>query len=295
MKCPNCGAEINNSNGQCNFCGTNVPTQSKSSNLSRVSCPNCKSYSIVFNADKKNIYKNNKGSTMYSKIEGLCGDCGYTWVVSSHSNQAAPKKSSLWLWVLGWIIIFPVPLTILIIRKEDMKASIKFTIIAITWIVYFIMAAIGKADKDTISPTTGTVSIEQEIENTTPISDMIEVYLEVTPHINTADGTVVFEIISNLPMDTELMVTVKNPEGYIAQDKTIILSNGYGRTSEFSDHGIALNGHYTVTVSMSLPNLQSDSVRAVIGEYGEFIYGQYVQKAAIRDYNYISGDFEFDF
>lgn len=30
----------------------------------------------------------------------------------------APKKRKTWLWVLGWICIFPLPLTILMLRKK---------------------------------------------------------------------------------------------------------------------------------------------------------------------------------
>ena len=48
-----------------------------------------------------------------------------------------PKKRRTWLWVLGWLCIFPVPLTILMLRKKDMDPKIKYGIIAAGWLVYF--------------------------------------------------------------------------------------------------------------------------------------------------------------
>ena len=35
--------------------------------------------------------------------------------------QEPPKRRKTWLWVLGWICIFPVPLTIIMLNKEDMS------------------------------------------------------------------------------------------------------------------------------------------------------------------------------
>lgn len=54
--------------------------------------------------------------------------------------QAPPAKRRTWLWVLGWIFIPPLPLTILLIRKEDMKPIVKYAIIAAAWILYFAIA-----------------------------------------------------------------------------------------------------------------------------------------------------------
>lgn len=43
-------------------------------------------------------------------------------------------------WVLGWIFIFPVPLTILILRSKTLKPVLKVLIIALAWIVYIAIA-----------------------------------------------------------------------------------------------------------------------------------------------------------
>ena len=59
------------------------------------------------------------------------------------NNQVPPKKKLTWLWVLGWIVIFPVPLTILMLRKKEMKKELKYGIIAAGWILYILIAIFG--------------------------------------------------------------------------------------------------------------------------------------------------------
>ena len=44
-----------------------------------------------------------------------------------------------WLWIVGWICVFPLPLTILLLRKKDMKAPVKYGIIALSWLVYLLI------------------------------------------------------------------------------------------------------------------------------------------------------------
>ena len=48
------------------------------------------------------------------------------------------KKGKLWLWILGWVCIFPVPLTILLFRKKDMNKFVKGGLTAAAWAIYLI-------------------------------------------------------------------------------------------------------------------------------------------------------------
>ena len=43
------------------------------------------------------------------------------------------------LWVLGWIFIFSIPLTIIIARNQKLKIGAKIGIIAAGWIVYLLI------------------------------------------------------------------------------------------------------------------------------------------------------------
>lgn len=58
------------------------------------------------------------------------------------------KKNNTILWVLGWFFIFPVPLTILMIRNQKLDKKVKIGIIAAVWIVYLGIAFIAGSGKD---------------------------------------------------------------------------------------------------------------------------------------------------
>lgn len=61
--------------------------------------------------------------------------------------QEPPKKRKTWLWVLGWICIFPVPLTIIMLDKEDMSKKARYSIIAAGWILYLLIGLGGGGSK----------------------------------------------------------------------------------------------------------------------------------------------------
>ena len=51
-----------------------------------------------------------------------------------------PKKRKTFLWVLGWIFIFPLPLTLIIAKNKTLPVWAKALIIAAGWIVYIALA-----------------------------------------------------------------------------------------------------------------------------------------------------------
>lgn len=82
--------------------------------------------------------------------------------------QPAPKKNKMIVWwVLGWIFIFPIPLTIIISRNKKLKTGAKIGIIAAAWIVYLLIGIAGNAAKEneqTESPSTQTSCSEHTTE-----------------------------------------------------------------------------------------------------------------------------------
>lgn len=138
-KCGNCGTVFEGGNF-CPQCGVKVGSEAKK-------CPNC-------------------GTEYYSLA---CPNCGYT---SNHHNsyQSHPsfeeytntpvrqpqpfvlaqpeKKRKTWLWVLGWIFIFPVPLTILILRNKTMNQGVRIGIIVVAWLVYLFIGLGNSTSSD---------------------------------------------------------------------------------------------------------------------------------------------------
>ncbi|MDO5150913.1 MAG: zinc ribbon domain-containing protein [Oscillospiraceae bacterium] len=188
MKCPNCGAEIGRKKS-CEFCGTQITLdmQRTQEQLNREGCPKCHSTNIQFRRENQGEIRGKKSKQVVHKTIGFCKDCGYTWFPTG-AGQQEPKKNNLWLWVLGWIFIFPVPLTILMLRKKEMKSSLKYGIIAVAWIIYLIIGLTGNSSgksgnshTDTSTPTvvesntiTTMVTSEGHIEEIMAFDSIIE-------------------------------------------------------------------------------------------------------------------------
>ena len=166
MKCSSCGAEVGNTKF-CEYCGSQISAemQKEQEQLNKSGCPKCGSTNIKFVREKQGETKGKKGTQIMRATTGVCNDCGYTW-----ETQEKPKKKKTWLWVLGWIFIFPVPLTIILLRKKDMNKILKYCIIAVAWIVYIAIALSGGeegTDKQNVANDIGTTSVISQTEETT--------------------------------------------------------------------------------------------------------------------------------
>ena len=174
MKCPSCGAETQGK--FCEYCGSEMPQAKPQVG----GCPKCGSNNVSFKRERvatatqrtsrKNIIGTGRTGQSVSqsayRTVGLCQSCGYTWNPNA-ASQGSGKKT--WLWVLGWIFIFPVPLTILMLRKKDMKPAVKYGIITAAWLLFLVIGMSGNSESNvpqTDVPST-TVQMEQSAGNTT--------------------------------------------------------------------------------------------------------------------------------
>ncbi|MBY2230437.1 hypothetical protein KWV98_08775 [Clostridioides difficile] len=113
-------------------------------------------------------------------------------------------------------------------------------------------------------------------------SNPINVFIDY--NIENKDMKPNIKIKTNLPNDTVLIVSLFKDEGsreknYNAQSE-VTIKDGYAETGEFSRFDEPLvNGKYEISISMSWPKFQSDSVRKIIGENGENLKGDLVEDA----------------
>lgn len=138
-----------------------VVSQNQMKNDTIGKCPKCGNTKIIFSRERLGTVSKSysqksfigigrtRQSTSQSayRTVGLCQTCGYTW----ECDSGVPKTNSknLWLWVLGWLFVFPIPLSILIIRKKQMNLIVKIAIIAIAWMLFFAIAGSdGKSESD---------------------------------------------------------------------------------------------------------------------------------------------------
>ncbi len=209
MKCPNCGAEMEYGR-VCEYCGAHITSEMlhEQELLNKTGCPKCGSTNISFNREKHGEVKGKKSTVVVRHTVGLCKDCGYTWRV----NDGAPenKKSPIWLWVIGWILIFPLPLTILLLKKKDFKPVFKWLIIILAWIVYI---GIG------IGSTTASMNKKQKTESSTKAvsnSTVAEKTSQATSEVNLDDAVETFVNGFNSTSETKLIFK----ESFTPSDKS---------------------------------------------------------------------------
>ena len=154
MVCPNCGASLQVDADQkiltCSYCGNGL---------------------YVYD-EVKHVQYDNAEETGYQFEKGRQrAQAEATRVQQQTFNMnfgKPPKKRKTWLWVLGWIFIFPVPLTILMLRNQKLSKPVKIGIIVAAWIVYLIIGLAGGGsgdNKDSSNGNTETTTIEQPAYN----------------------------------------------------------------------------------------------------------------------------------
>ncbi len=190
MKCPSCGAETQGK--FCEYCGSEMPQEKSTVNITNNyygdtapqeqtevdnnvgKCPKCGNSKITFKRERVGTATQSRSRKNYIgtgrqgqsvsqsayRTVGVCQNCGYTWN-PNETNKGSGKKT--WLWVLGWICIFPLPLTILLLRKKDMKSAVKYGIIAVAWILYLIIALAGGSGDDSNNTANSGKDVSQSI------------------------------------------------------------------------------------------------------------------------------------
>ena len=122
--CPKCGADLHidadRKSAFCEYCGGQVLIDDE---VQHLQIDNAESAGYAFEKGRQRAQNEARAHSYYSA-----------------QPQPAPKKNKkiVW-WVLGWIFIFPVPLTIIIARNQKFKIGAKIGLIAVAWIVYLLI------------------------------------------------------------------------------------------------------------------------------------------------------------
>lgn len=132
MSCPNCGATLQVNpelkQAQCNYCGNLFYMDD---GVQHIQYDNAEGAGYMFEKGRQRAQAEYNTQQLYQSS------------TINFQQPVQPKKNMTWLWVLGWIFLFPVPLTILMLRNKELEAKVRYIIIAVAWVVYFIMAIIG--------------------------------------------------------------------------------------------------------------------------------------------------------
>lgn len=164
MKCPNCGADV--IGNTCEFCGS----QLSETVVTKACCSKCGSSKVTFKRENAGEYRNGKSKRIVHRTVGYCQDCGNTWYI----GEDIPPKRRTWLWVIGWILIFPLPLTVLLLRKKNMKPAVKYGIIAAAWIIYLLIALFSPSDSESVNnPSSENQPAAQEVSSQNASSSFV--------------------------------------------------------------------------------------------------------------------------
>ena len=128
--CPKCGANLrvdaDMQSAFCEYCGAE----------------------LLIDDEVQHLQIDNAESAGYAFEKGWQRAQQEAQMPMEYSAPLAPKKNKkmVW-WVLGWIFIFPIPLTILIARNQKLKTGAKIGIIVAAWIVYLMIGIVGNVTK----------------------------------------------------------------------------------------------------------------------------------------------------
>lgn len=139
MTCPKCGAQLTIDDkitkGFCEHCGNVVLIDDEAQH-------------VRYDNAEEAGYNFEKGRQRAQEESRQGQNRSYTDKSISANNTQPQKKRKTWLWVLGWIFIFPVPLMVLMIRNKKMNPILKVAVIASGWALYILIGLLGqKYDK----------------------------------------------------------------------------------------------------------------------------------------------------
>ena len=194
-QCPHCGANMRYDSDKkqvnCEFCGAALIVDDETHNL-RMS--NGEEFGYQFEKGRQRAqdeYSANSSQT-----------------VPPQNNQPQPKKRKTWLWVLGWIFIFPVPLTIILLKKPNMAKKVKYILIAAAWLVYILLMVIGMINNGNDKKNTNNSGAAKTAVSTTAAETTI--VPETTTVAETT--TIPAATVSNTTKPTAAPTTVKPTE-----------------------------------------------------------------------------------
>ncbi len=203
-KCTSCGAELSVDPSQeaavCNYCGTPFIVSKA-----------VQDYNVTYQTNIVNERKGVVQSILDYASEKEKREEQRLEQERIRNEERKSKRNKTILWVLGWIFIFPVPLTILMLRNKTLDTKVRYGVIAGGWILYLLIGLIGGRDDRSASHTSSVY---------TPYTT--EMSVQTTQQV--AEGTAAADVTSASVLETE-----ETPESVIVERA---MPNEMGETAE---------------------------------------------------------------
>ena len=158
MTCPKCGAQLqidaDKKQAFCGHCGTEILIDDE---VQHIQYDNAEEAGYNFEKGRQRAQAEARQNQQVNSYRPP--------VQPTRVPQQPVKKRKTWLWVLGWIFIFPLPLTILLVRKKNMNIVLKILILGFAWLFYLIIVLAANSDSSNTSSTSTTTSnTSQQVE-----------------------------------------------------------------------------------------------------------------------------------
>lgn len=278
IKCPSCGAdlEINAEAKQafCTYCGTKVFVDDE---VQHVQYDNAEETGYQFERGRQRAQA--EAGAYYPPQAAP-----QTVIVQQVAQQPPKKRKTLW-WVLGWLFIFPLPLTILLARNNKMNKTLKIVLIAAAWVIYLGIAVSGRKNKENTTPTTSrsrdeSVSVRDNDGNNKPTTKPT-----VAPTTNAPTEPTTTE--PALPEQTVYRLTAGSYEFGVD------LPAGRAKVTGISGQGNVLSSNYdglSGINSMVTTDSSGNASMAAIFESFSFSKGDYlyISQTAVVEFEFTS-------
>ena len=140
--CPKCGANLHidadRQSAFCEYCGAQILIDDE---VQHLQIDNAENAGYAFEKGRQRAWQEVQTARVYP------------------ATPSPRKKKKIVWWVLGWMFIFPIPLTIIIARNKKLKTVIKIGIIIAAWIVYLLIG-IGSGTANKNKEQSGTASTQ---------------------------------------------------------------------------------------------------------------------------------------
>ena len=168
LTCPSCGAKLQvdseRKKAYCTYCGSHLLIDDE---VKKVQYENAEQTGYEFEKGRIRAQVELNPKTHTPQLTN-----SYSEEQSLESQVNHPKRLT-WLWFIGWLLFFPLPLTILILKTRRLSPSLKFILTMILWTVLIVFAKSHQAkvkiddNSSPISiPPSSVISIESETDST---------------------------------------------------------------------------------------------------------------------------------
>ena len=153
LKCPNCGSVLQVSSDRnevyCQYCGTKLLVDD---GIHHIQYDNAEQAGYEFEKGRQRAQKEQQVNTLPAQ--------------QNYQSPVNKKKTKhTWLWVIGWIFFFPIPLTIIIASSKKLKPWVKAVLIIALWLTLIIAGYVEDSDNSTDSVVSDT-SISETTDET---------------------------------------------------------------------------------------------------------------------------------